>query len=88
MKKVMLGLASLALGLVVGCGAQTGTEPGSSQGQGAGGASKFPEKEITLVVPYAPGGASDSTARIIAKNMEETLKVPVVTVNKQAELAV
>ncbi|NOU93509.1 tripartite tricarboxylate transporter substrate binding protein [Paenibacillus sp. LMG 31456] len=85
MKKAILG-ASLSLALLLGgCGAQGA----STTGGAAGGQAKeqpkkaaFPEKEITLVVPFAPGGASDSTARIIAKGMEEKLKKPVVVINK------
>ncbi len=42
----------------------------------------FPQKEVTIVVPYNPGGASDMTARIIAKGMEVELGKPVVVVNK------
>lgn len=42
----------------------------------------FPNKPVTIVVPYNPGGASDITARVIAKGMEEKLGVPVVVVNK------
>lgn len=44
--------------------------------------SDFPNKPITIVVPYNPGGASDLTARMIAKGMEEKLSVPVTVVNK------
>jgi tripartite-type tricarboxylate transporter receptor subunit TctC len=42
----------------------------------------FPQKEVTIVVPFNPGGASDMTARIIAKGMEAELGKPVVVVNK------
>ncbi|WP_055747585.1 tripartite tricarboxylate transporter substrate binding protein [Brevibacillus choshinensis] len=79
MKKIVWGLIGLSFALMVGCSSQGG-QAGGQAGQAEG--KKYPEKEITLVVPYAPGGASDSTARIIAKNMEEKLKVPIVTVNK------
>jgi tripartite-type tricarboxylate transporter receptor subunit TctC len=77
MKKVAL-VVSVLLGLLVGCSSQ-GTQ-GTQGGQAAKAA--FPEKEITLVVPFAAGGASDATSRIIAKGMEEKLKKPVVIVNK------
>src|SRR5437764_14447654 len=33
----------------------------------------YPAKEIRVVVPYAPGGGSDVTSRILAKRMSETL---------------
>jgi tripartite-type tricarboxylate transporter receptor subunit TctC len=42
----------------------------------------FPQREVTIVVPFNPGGASDMTARIIAKGMESELGKPVVIVNK------
>lgn len=42
----------------------------------------FPQREVTIVVPFNPGGASDMTARIIAKGMEPALGKPVVVVNK------
>ncbi len=42
----------------------------------------FPQREVTIVVPYNPGGASDMTSRIIAKGMEVELGKPVVVVNK------
>lgn len=53
---------------------------GGSQQALAQGA--FPQREITIVVPFNPGGASDMTARIIAKGMEPALGKPVVVVNK------
>lgn len=31
----------------------------------------YPEKPVTIVVPYSPGGATDSTARIMAQALEK-----------------
>lgn len=42
----------------------------------------YPEKQITLVVPFTPGSGSDIVARIIAKGLNETLKATVVIDNK------
>ncbi len=44
--------------------------------------SAFPQREITIIVSAAPGGASDMTARIIAKGMESELHKPVIVLNK------
>lgn len=42
----------------------------------------YPEKPITLVVPFTPGSGSDIVARIIAKGLTETIKATVVIENK------
>ncbi len=42
----------------------------------------WPQRPITLVVPWAAGGGTDATARIIAKLMEPELGVPVNVVNR------
>jgi len=44
--------------------------------------SAFPNKPITLVVPYPVGGSNDVFARLIAKNLGEALKVSVVVDNR------
>lgn len=44
--------------------------------------SDFPKKDVTLIVPYAAGGGTDSTARAIAKAAEKHLGQPIVVVNK------
>ncbi len=42
----------------------------------------WPERPITLVVPFGPGGIADLTARTVAQAMSATLKVPIVIDNK------
>jgi tripartite-type tricarboxylate transporter receptor subunit TctC len=43
---------------------------------------KYPEKEITLIVPWAAGGGADLISRILADVMKADLGKPVVVVNK------
>lgn len=45
-------------------------------------AQAFPAKPLRLVVPYPPGGPSDTTARAIASGMAAALGQPVVVENK------
>ncbi|GAB3344092.1 MULTISPECIES: tripartite tricarboxylate transporter substrate binding protein [Chromohalobacter] len=42
----------------------------------------YPEKPITLIVPWAAGGGTDATARIIAKALEEELGETINVVNR------
>jgi len=47
-----------------------------------GANSAYPDRAITLVVPYSPGGGLDLAARALAESMEKHLKQPVIVVNK------
>lgn len=48
----------------------------------SGAAAEFPERPITLIVPWAPGGSTDQTGRVLAKAAEATLGQPIVILNK------
>ena len=45
-------------------------------------AQTYPSQPIKLVVPFAPGGSTDLTARMIAPRMQELLGQPVVGENR------
>jgi len=43
---------------------------------------KYPNRPITIVAPFPPGGVADLTARPVAAALEKVMKNPVVVVNK------
>ncbi len=49
---------------------------------GATWAQEWPTAPIKLIIPFAPGGGNDGAGRLLAKAMEDRLKVPVVVENK------
>jgi tripartite-type tricarboxylate transporter receptor subunit TctC len=46
------------------------------------GISDFPNRHINLVVPYSPGGATDTQSRIVATELSVLLKQPVTVENR------
>ena len=62
-------IASMAAGSMLLAGVQA---------QAAG----YPEKTVRLVVPYAPGGASDILARVLSQKLSENLGQPFMVDNK------
>ena len=67
MKKLLIPIAAIALGLFAATAVQ---------------AQAWPTKPVTLVVPFPPGGSSDTIARSIGAKMQEKLGQPVVIENK------
>lgn len=45
---------------------------------------RYPNKPIEMIVPFAPGGATDLTTRALAKAAESILGQPIAVVNKPA----
>ena len=45
-------------------------------------AQTFPTRNVSLVVPFAPGGPTDQIARAVASKMQETLGKPVIVENR------
>lgn len=46
----------------------------------------FPEKPIKLVVPWAPGGGTDTLGRLLAKYSEKYFNVPVIVENVECDM--
>ncbi len=67
MKRRMLILAALSFGLFL---------PNGIYAQG------YPKQPINLIIPLAPGDATDVAGRTIGEGLSKLLKVPVVAVNK------
>jgi tripartite-type tricarboxylate transporter receptor subunit TctC len=46
------------------------------------GARAYPERSITLVVPFAPGGSTDILARIVSEHLQRSLRQSVIVENR------
>jgi len=43
---------------------------------------KFPNRPVTIVVPYPPGGSNDVFARVLSKRLSDMWKIPVIVDNR------
>lgn len=66
----------IRVGLLAACMASIGLGPATAQAQ------SWPERPITIVVPFPAGGTSDSLARSVGQKLSESLGQPVVIENK------
>ncbi len=48
---------------------------------GGAAAQTYPDRPVTLLVPYPPGGATDAIARIIQEPLQKSLGQPIVIEN-------
>jgi len=62
------------IALTLACAALLGAAP-------CAGAQDFPNKPITMVVPFAPGGPTDTVARVSAESLSRVLRQPVIVDN-------
>lgn len=67
-------MARIATVLVLVAAALAAAPPGAR--------AEYPERPITLIVPWAPGGSTDLTGRALAQAAEKILGQPIVIVNK------
>jgi len=66
----ILGFGVLALALCAFAGAASGQ------------ARTFPDRPIRMILPFAPGAAADTVARIVAEGLSQQLQQPVVVDNR------
>ncbi len=72
----MMRLKSVIMaGVIAAAGTAASLTPGQAQAQ------DFPQREIQLVIPFGPGGATDIIFRLIAAEAEQHLGATIVPVN-------
>lgn len=82
LKKVLSATLALAMtaALFTGCSGSSSASGGASANSAK--TANFPTKQISLIVPYSAGGASDTVARIYAAQLQKVLGKPVIVTNK------
>ena len=73
MKHIGRIIATLALGAAAAVATTSAQVPG---------AQAWPERPLTMIVPFPPGGVADTVARPVAEALARELKQPVVVENK------
>ena len=70
-RRIILSTTIMTIGLVGGLSAGLGSTEAA-----------WPERPVTLIVPWAAGGGTDATGRIVAAMLEERIGQPVNVVNR------
>jgi tripartite-type tricarboxylate transporter receptor subunit TctC len=65
-----------------GLSAATGLAIAAVTSFGGAARAEYPEKAITMIVPWTAGGSTDQTARVLAKAAEASLGQPIVIINQ------
>ncbi|MFZ7102746.1 MAG: tripartite tricarboxylate transporter substrate binding protein [Peptococcaceae bacterium] len=80
-KKIIVALLVLSLVLTLGLtGCQKTEEPKEEAGQAE---ANYPEKDITVIIPFSAGGSSDVQARIVEKYFKEEFGVNMIITYKE-----
>ena len=74
--RMTLSRRSLLIALPLGATLPLAAHRAAAQGNG------YPAKAIRIIVPFAPGGSGDITARLVGKYIEDKTGQPVVVENK------
>jgi tripartite-type tricarboxylate transporter receptor subunit TctC len=78
----LVAAAALALSACSdGTGSGSGSDAPDASAGGAGGGSGYPDGTITIIVPFASGGPTDTVTRLVAEPMAAELGVEVVVQN-------
>ena len=72
--------ASLLPAFVLGCAAAALVSPSHAQSQESAG--QYPTRPVRMIIPFAPGGASDFIGRILQPKLSEVLGQQVVAENR------
>jgi tripartite-type tricarboxylate transporter receptor subunit TctC len=72
--------ASLLPAFVLGCAATALVSPSHAQSQESAG--QYPTRPVRMIIPFAPGGASDFIGRILQPKLSEVLGQQVVAENR------
>jgi len=84
MKHKALAAASASIALLALAGCSAG---GDGSGSATGSTTSFPERNITLVIPYDAGGSFDPAGRAYASLLEDELGVSVIPENRPGAAA-
>ncbi len=79
---VHAGTLMLVLGVLVACAAPAATVVPTPVPPSPIPTIAFPTKEVQIIIPYAPGGATDLVFRALAETSGKYLGKPIVVVNK------